>query len=205
VSCLADTISKNLLVQVFENVLSPNAYDDFANVVNKEYIPWYFYEMVHNTSSACDSNDISTHGFVHKFFDNNKVNSMYIFLLNPILEKLSCHFDCSIIPVRMKMNMNLNIGRQVAPYPHIDKIEAIDNKYYKTAIYYINDSDGDTLFFDDAKNIVCRQTPKKNTLVLFSGDLLHSAQLPIVSPKRLVVNINFILDKSTKGESSAKS
>lgn len=182
-------------MQVFENVLPPDAYNDFVNVANKEYIPWYFYEMVHNTSIDYDSGDISTHGFVHKFFDDNKINSMYISLLDPILEKLSSHFDCSIIPVRMKMNMNLNIGRQVAPYPHIDKTEAVDNKYFKTAIYYINDSDGDTLFFDDAKNIVHRQTPKKNTLVLFDGDLLHSAQLPLVSPKRLVVNINFILDK----------
>ncbi len=92
--------------------------------------------------------------------------------------------------------MTLNVGKQVEYYPHIDMGEAIGNSNYKTAIFYINDSDGDTLFFDnDKETIVHRQTPQRNSLVVFDGDIFHAPQLPLVSARRLVVNINIMLDK----------
>jgi hypothetical protein len=183
-------------IVVLEDVLSENDYNNLYDVVNsRTSFPWYFVNHYHNLSMLDDNNDISTHGFVHNFFDDNTVYSNNIGILDPILNKLAEHFDCPVTPVRMKINMTLNVGKQVQQYPHIDKGEAIGNRNFKTAIFYVNDSDGDTLFFSDKETVVHRQTPRRNSLVVFDGETFHAPQLPLVSQRRLVININVILDR----------
>jgi hypothetical protein len=59
------------------------------------------------------------------------------------------------------------------------------------AIYYINDSDGDTLIFDDEYNIVQRVQPKKGRLIYFENDVLHAGQVPTNTEFRGVINFNF--------------
>ena len=85
--------------------------------------------------------------------------------------------------VRLKLNLTLNVGKQVEPQIHTDCSDGF------TALYYLNDCDGDTLFYENDV-VFCRQTPKENRLVIFDSNTPHSAQLPLVSTKRYVVNIN---------------
>ena len=182
-------------LEVIDSVLSETDYDNLFSVVAGNKISWYFYSMYHNLELQSDAN-ISTHGFTHNFFDNDAVSSDYIYLINPIMDKMQSHFGKSITAVRVKMNMTLNIGKQIGHYAHIDKKELL--KYgsrWKTAIYYVNDSDGDTIFFDYGGNIIHRQTPKANTLVVFDGDTHHAPQLPLLTDRRIVININVLLDE----------
>lgn len=73
-------------------------------------------------------------------------------------------------------------------------------------IYYVNDSDGDTVFFeipeidknatgfdvnDVAPREIDRVTPKKGRVVLFDGDHLHAGGYPSDTP-RCIVNYNLI-------------
>jgi hypothetical protein len=187
-------VGTSLGIEVFENVLSLDHFDRLSNVVTGSDISWYYYPMYHNLELQPNP-DGSTHGFMHNFFDNDRVSSDYINLLDPILNRISEHFGCPIIPVRIKMNMTLNVGKQVAHYPHIDKPEAVGNNNFKTAIYYLNDSDGDTLFFNNTNTVVYKQSPKRNTLVVFNGETLHAPQLPLIATRRIVININVLLDR----------
>ena len=57
-------------------------------------------------------------------------------------------------------------------------------------IYYVNNSDGDTLFFDKELNITNRIAPNKGKILLFDGDLLHAGTNPKVSDKRIILNID---------------
>lgn len=180
---------------VIESALSETDFNNLFVVANGNEISWYFYPMYHNLELQPNS-DGSTHGFMHNFFDKEKISSEYIYLINPIMEKIQSHFGKSVIAIRVKMNMTLNIGKQVEHYAHIDRKDLLGHgSKWKTAIYYVNDSDGDTLFFDNEKNIVYRQTPKANTLVIFDGETYHAPQLPLVTDKRIVININVLLDK----------
>lgn len=182
-------------LEIIESVLSETDYNNLFSVVTGNEISWYFYPMYHNLELQSDANG-STHGFMHNFFDNDKVSSNYIYLINPIMEKIQFHFGKSITAVRVKMNMTLNIGKQVKYYSHIDKKELLEyGSRWKTAIYYVNDSDGDTIFFDYDGNITHRQTPKANTLVVFDGDTHHAPQLPLVADRRIVININVLLNE----------
>lgn len=62
---------------------------------------------------------------------------------------------------------------------------------HTSLIYYINDSDGDTVFFDNNNNVIESVTPKKGTAVLFDGLILHAAGIPTIGP-RCIVNYNLI-------------
>jgi hypothetical protein len=59
-------------------------------------------------------------------------------------------------------------------------------------IYYVNDSDGNTVFFDDKNKIIESVTPKKGRIVLFDGHHLHAGGFPSNNP-RCIVNYNLIV------------
>lgn len=72
--------------------------------------------------------------------------------------------------------------------PHTDL-----NFPHISLIYYVNDSDGDTVFFEpDYKTIYKRVTPKKGRCVVFNGLIPHGAGIPTKNP-RCIVNYNLLL------------
>ena len=80
--------------------------------------------------------------------------------------------------------------------PHVD----IEDGGGLTGIYYINDSDGDTVIFNEKDNTPIRNNEeisvrkviknKRGRLVLFDQSLLHAGCPPIKSNQRLVINFN---------------
>ena len=69
--------------------------------------------------------------------------------------------------------------------PHIDM-----EMGHTVCLYYVNNTDGDTFFFN-GKNIIKRVSPKKGRCVLFDGKIFHASSKP-TKEKRIVINYNFI-------------
>lgn len=94
--------------------------------------------------------------------------------------------------IRSKANLqtqnSINNTNKLNP-PHKD----MDFPHY-VMLYYVNDSDGDTFFFDTGGNLLKRVSPKKGRLVYFNGELYHSGSNPVKSGDRMVVNINLDYD-----------
>lgn len=68
----------------------------------------------------------------------------------------------------------------------------IDMQYPHIAvIYYLNDADGDTIFFDNKNNIIKTVTPKKGRVAVFDGSIMHAAGIPSKGP-RCIVNYNIL-------------
>ena len=61
----------------------------------------------------------------------------------------------------------------------------------KSLLYYVNDSDGDTIFFDNELNITTRVSPKKNRVIIFDSINLHAGSNPIENHMRAVINLIF--------------
>ena len=60
-----------------------------------------------------------------------------------------------------------------------------------TILYYVNDSDGDTYFFN---NIECIKSvsPTKGKAVVYPADTFHAGSTPVTTETRTVINLVFI-------------
>ena len=84
-------------------------------------------------------------------------------------------------------------------FPHIDiDLNIPEPNLACVAIYYVNDSDGDTVIFNeesgtpiDQLTIKQRVASKKGRLVIMPSRFLHAGSHPIDSPYRFVINYNF--------------
>lgn len=99
--------------------------------------------------------------------------------------------------IRIKLNIVPMAGPEsIGKYqmPHVDS-----DQEHKVFLYYVNDSDGDTYFFNERfgespKSFTIQDsiTPEAGKAVLFSGDIFHAPSAPVVSPFRCVINIDFV-------------
>lgn len=100
---------------------------------------------------------------------------------------------------RIKINFNPQVSKyykDMCMHPHCDM-----NENGFTAIYYLNESDGDTLIFNEKTmkpflnekelSIKKRVKNKKGRFVMFNQDYLHAGMPPIESDYRVVINYNF--------------
>lgn len=63
------------------------------------------------------------------------------------------------------------------PFPHM------------VGLYYVNDSDGDTIIWDgDKKESI---TPKRGRFAVFDGKYYHASACPRNNPTRIVLTFNF--------------
>jgi hypothetical protein len=80
-------------------------------------------------------------------------------------------------------------------FPGLDDIHTDLPFEHLVFIYYINDSDGDTVFFkDDKKTEIKRVTPKKGRGVIFDGVINHCSTRPS-KHSRGIINFNFLGEK----------
>jgi hypothetical protein len=141
-------------------------------------------------SLLVDENTIEAPQFMHMLVTDGSINSNSYNNVSPILNKVVDILDGDYFVAKCKVNMNLADVRFEGKYhtPHIDN--GFENQV--TAIYYVNDSDGDTFFFDDSGKITKRVTPKKGTLVMWKGKVFHAKSSPIKTTSRVVININLL-------------
>jgi len=62
---------------------------------------------------------------------------------------------------------------------------------HTVVLYYVNDADGDTVFFDNDNNIVQSVSPKRGRVVVFDGEIYHGGGIPKSGP-RCVVNFDIL-------------
>jgi len=138
-------------------------------------------------------------GFSHVFTLNNKQTFLpeltpFSFSLNQILYTF-CNSQSILIKNIFQARAFLQLPIQSKPKKpgiHIDMSQP-----HWVCLYYVNDSDGETIFFDDNENEIKRITPKKGRIAFFNGNIPHSASLP-TNNTRAVLNFDFLgeyLDK----------
>ena len=189
ITSLNSVLPKSLFVK---NVVGKSQFDVMQETILSNRFAWYF--LPDTTYGSVISTDSSRHGFRHQLIFNNENKSGMSDLFVPLAWIASdCLGKKCLSVYSMHANFMQNYNKELQPLPRVDRDnlseEELSNSW--TAIFYINNSSGDTLFFNDtATEIIYRHKPIENTMVIFPTSTFHSASLPSSNPFRCVVNIN---------------
>lgn len=188
---------------IIDNFLPPEQFAKLQEAVFKiGNFPWFYVESASlkpEDNDVVDKFAVETDGFYHILYDidtNNKSHKSIEFI--DFYKELDATLgirDDEILRSRMSLKFpKVGFTKDNYNLPHIDF-----PKPHKTIIYYLNDSDGDTILFDQHWSnynasteftIKERVTPKANRLLLIDGLQYHTASNPIDSKIRIILNIN---------------
>jgi|TARA_B100000085_G_C18537081_1_gene510435 hypothetical protein len=136
------------------------------------------------------------HGLAMKFHDlpqNITFDSTGCTFMIPAILKIQETFGLPLMEscIRARFDMTLMAPQNMMHEPHID----LEYPHY-ASILYINDSDGDTVIFNEKtpKNkFTVKKTisPKRNRLVFFNGSYYHTGHSPSKYQNRLLLNTNY--------------
>ena len=170
-------------IEVYDNIL-PSYLEDriYHEVFEAKTVLWKYSD---NITGPEVTNDFP--GFVCGFRDENFKNEFDSFY-SQILYNF-CSSQNIILYQELAGRLFLNF-----PLKNSENFHYIHNDLpepHWVCLYYVNDSDGDTIFFDDDENEIKRVSPKKGRIAFFDGSIKHCTSTPSKN-KRVVLNFNFI-------------
>lgn len=178
---------------------------DFNNIIDVDKIkhdlespdfPWFFQNDTTNygsDGSRITEKTIQNPQLCHPFYDG-KNTSEFISIAMPILSNIDAGVPKKISRVKSNLNYNLtNYTKDNHQNIHTDFFDGrgpLRKHTYMSLLYYVNDSDGETKFFNKDK-IFYSSTPKKGTALLFNSEIEHAGSNPINTTHRMVINFVF--------------
>ena len=156
--------------------------------------PWFYIEDV---TASGDNDSQHRPAMAHQYveFDEQSPGitvSEYHDLFTPLLKKIGLTIGIRNISVLQGRSfLQFPVKEKGEPdLPHID----IMDKIHIVGLYYVVDSDGDTIIYNERKEsesytIKQKVTPKQGRIVIFDGGLYHTAEQPL-NNTRCIVNYN---------------
>jgi len=190
-------------ILVKEDALIKDHQDFIEAFVQHDNFPWFLQQHIAGFDKEFkDPNVVHSIGLTHVALRDETINSKYYqeeLNLEGIVVDLANSLGVTLEKIlRIKLNLTTPITNYKSNnfcLPHQD----MEIPHW-VLLYYINDSDGDTILFetpnsvfDDELVIAHRITPKKGKCVLFNGSIFHTQSNPINSQIRLNLNVNVIL------------
>ena len=196
----------NEKIYVFDDIIDLDLQNDIKNLLISDYqyngkypFPWYYIDDI--TVDEGDPKSQRRPGFTHEYVayegiekstgkQVSRFHEVFVILLQNACKKLGI-MDINVLQGRSFLQVPLNLQNRDVDTPHID-IHDRDNFF--VVLYYVCDSDGDTIIYNETKEsdqytIKQRVTPKKGRVVIFDGILMHTAEQPL-NNTRCIVNYN---------------
>ena len=194
---------------IIDNFLPEPFQKSFVDLLTSYEFPWTFFNYSVSEYSLNEyfytNEPVKEHVQLrHGFVRDDKVTSeqyKHIEILKMLFES---HMRTKVTYThRIKSNLLIS---QKGPYiqpPHVDVMDMLDGDTnclgYKTLLYYVNDSDGDTILYNEhftgePVGLLTEQqrvSPKQGRAVIFDSNQIHSGSCPSVSDTRLVINSVF--------------
>jgi hypothetical protein len=177
-------------IEVYDDILNPNLVDYIEAFIQNP--PQDFqYNFLRNVTNP--NHPTLQPGFLHSLLSINTPPTPYNPLFNQILYNFCFSKNINLKKIynsRVFLQLPLPMGNVKEEKIHID-IEIP----HMVCLYYINDSDGDTILYkDDEKTEIKRVTPKKGRIVFFDGSIKHCGSFP-TKTYRSIVNFDFLGEK----------
>ena len=194
------------MMKIIDNFLSKSYHEKILELLSGPDFVWGYNHSISGSledrgeagqNRVLETPQLNEYGFSHSLWrENHGPDSGYSSFIEPMLYQILDVANCDFI-FRARADMVTWSGEKEFIHPaHIDF--PFPNV---AAIFYVNESDGDTIFYnekvDDVVNykdlkIYDRVSPKANRLVLFDGDLLHTGCSPTKFKSRILINSNYI-------------
>ena len=170
---------KSKFIEIYDNLLPIKIENYILNLIDGAFYPNYPFSLyLNNNLSKGEEKDV---GLENSFLTNKDnlgtiYHPLYSLALNQNFVIKNILQNRVFVQLPLK-NVITPEKHRDSPYPHW------------VCLYYINDSDGDTIFYEGDKEIK-RASPKKGRIVFFDGSLYHRAGVPTKN-NRMIININF--------------
>jgi hypothetical protein len=142
--------------------------------------------------------------FRHVFTDGYEIKSEHFQYIKSLIVSFEINTGLKVKKFsRIKANLLMPQKGPTTQQPHVDGMLKVDGVYEcvgkKTLLYYVNDSDGDTVLYDkyflgEPLGLVKKHqtiSPKKGRAVIFDSNQIHAGCCPTTSDSRIVVNCVF--------------
>lgn len=193
------------MITEIKNIVDKPIQDAIESFIQTTNFPWFYGDVI--TEYALGKEDeqfvlkqgSNPYHFTHNVVVDSKNNSEFFGLVQPLIEAAASHLQKDIQVIRARFNFVPQSTDPSHHYPHVDIGTYKDSGVnIVSMIYYVNDSDGDTYFFDDtgptdrtSLNIKQQVSPCKGTAIIFNSNIFHSGSSPVNTDKRMVFNAVF--------------
>ena len=148
------------------------------HIIDNKFFPWYLNKDI-TFKSGKQKRPSLGHVFISDKKQNSTIAGFISSIFSPVLNK-------NIIKGRIIFQLPLNTKTISYDTPHTDM-----DKPHNVYLYYVIDSDGETILFKK-KKIYKKIQPKQGRLLIFDGSLVHTASQP---KKNIRCVINFNVEK----------
>jgi hypothetical protein len=194
------------MTEIYSKVIPQGYVDQIEEDLLRVQFPWHYIEDVTNYNYGNNS------GFVHMAYDFGTEPSDWLPFIKPIIysiEEVTGQKIEQLLRIRVGLLTKTAEPNYDTNTPHVDFLYP-----HKTACYYVTDSDGDTVVYNQRvsdmganelnehvlKEYVAktefteeaRCSPKKGTLCVFDGLQFHSSTKPKQHDRRIVITVNYV-------------
>ena len=173
-------------IYVFDDIIEKDYQNKIKNILigegryNDEDFPWYYIDDV---TASGDYENQKRGAFVHDYVDyeygiESDFHYLFLDLIKASCSKLKIK-EVDALQGRSFLQLPTNIKREDVDSPHIDS-----QFQHFVMLYYVCDSDGDTIIYNEkiisekGFTVQKKVTPKQGRVVLFNGSFYHTAQQP---------------------------
>lgn len=187
------------MIKIYDGLISIETQKLIEKELTGPYFPWFLSSGTdHGTAdySLADQNIKPdkltreylqfTHTLLHEGKPTWEMSELIISMFDSFCDSINIK-PKSIFRVKANFQTQCNFSKEeFYNTPHNDALGP-----HTVAIYYVNDSDGDTVIFDTDGSILQTVSPKQGRFLVFDGQLYHAGRHPIEADKRIVINFNF--------------
>lgn len=168
-------------MRIIENII-PGSLQDYIENVSFQRFEWGY---LHDASGRGYQTNIPA--FVHMFLENGQIKSPWYSNFESIFCMLS---EVSGHSINLLHRIRFGLYLPLAGVPEHNNIHTDSAEPHTVLLYYVNDSDGPTYFFNHQNEVVDTVSAKKGRAVIFDGSIKHASSCP-KNGSRITLNINF--------------
>jgi len=168
--------------QIIDNFLPADEFKKLSEVLHGDLFPWYSSTVV-DPPYGLETDQINNYQLCHAFYMSPRQHTASFELIEPFFKLIDVRYL-----LKIKANLNPKTDNiQIHGY-HTDLSYEDVTSISKTAVFYINDNDGYTIFKND-KQIV---PSVANRMLIFPANESHSGTSCTNRSARMVINFNYI-------------